>query len=573
MSRAEKLVLTALVASVAGLFIERVGGVPPIVVHLIDFSVVALMVAESAWSLRSAPYPRLYAKSHALSLAFVAVFAAAFAYTKYLALCGGPAPSAVEGLQGLVRTVFLVLKAFGRIRKLARFAESFASHPAQTIVLSFALAILAGCLALMADWAVADSRGLGFLDALFTSTSAVCVTGLVLVDTGSRFTIAGQAVILALIQAGGLGIMLFSSFAVFMLRRKVSLKDRLFVSYMLSEDDMSGLRKALGGIALATLLIEIGGALILLGSFSSRGWPLPRAVFFALFHSISAFCNAGFALFPDSLESFRSDPVVTLTITVLIVLGGISFSVINELFGRLRGFLRNLRRPGTAGRTSLSLNAAIVLKITAALLAAGLAGFYLLEHAGAMRGYRLGEQYLAALFQSVTLRTAGFNSVPFGSLRDSTLLFMIVFMFIGGASGGTAGGIKLNSLAVVGAYFSSFLRQEKEPRIGRHAISPDKVGKSLIIILFGLCAVVVGTFALTLSERGPFLPLLFEAVSAFGTVGLSAGVTPGLSAAGKAAILSLMFLGRLGPLTILSAASRRPEPSLADYPYAEISLG
>lgn len=190
-----------------------------------------------------------------------------------------------------------------------------------------------------------------------------------------------------------------------------------------------------------------------------------------------------------------------------------------------------------------------------------------------MSSYGLGEQYLAAFFQSVTLRTAGFNTVPFGGLHDATLLFMILFMFIGGASGSTAGGIKVNSLAAIGAYFASFLRRERAVRIGSSAISAEKVGRAFLILGFGLAAVFCGVFALTLSEGGEFLPLLFETVSAFGTVGLSTGITPGLSAVGKSVIIALMFLGRLGPLTILSAARRRNRETQVEYPEGDLAIG
>ena len=230
---------------------------------------------------------------------------------------------------------------------------------------------------------------------------------------------------------------------------------------------------------------------------------------------------------------------------------------------------------GTGGRIQpiRSMNTRVVLSVSAVLVFTGFCGFYLLEHQGVMADHSLGEQYLGAFFQSVTLRTAGFNSVSFAGLRDATLLFMILFMFIGGASGSTAGGIKVNSLAAIGAFFMSFIRQEKTPRIGTYSVSSEKTGRAFLILFFGMSSVLVGTFVLSLTEDAPFLSLLFEAVSAFGTVGLSTGVTPGLSPIGKALIIVLMFIGRLGPLTILTAASKKNLQGQIEYPQGDLAIG
>ena len=221
----------------------------------------------------------------------------------------------------------------------------------------------------------------------------------------------------------------------------------------------------------------------------------------------------------------------------------------------------------------MSQNTFAVATVSGALVLAGFCGVYLLEHEGAMSGMGLGEQYLGALFQSVTLRTAGFNSISFGGLKDATLFFMIFFMFTGGASGSTAGGIKVNSLAAIGSYLRSFLRQEKNTRIGNFSVSGDKVGKAFLILIFGLAAVFGGSLLLSLTEDRPFLQLLFEATSAFGTVGLSAGITPGLSTPGRLLVIMLMFMGRLGPLTILTAASKGTPRGALEYPQGDLAIG
>jgi trk system potassium uptake protein TrkH len=258
---------------------------------------------------------------------------------------------------------------------------------------------------------------------------------------------------------------------------------------------------------------------------------------------------------------------------VLIVAGGISFGVIKDLRSWLRSTLGRMTGRGSTKMLVVSQNSRVVLSLTALLLLSGFIGFYLLEHEGVMAGYGLGEQYLGALFQSVTLRTAGFNSVPFGTLRDGTLIFMILFMFVGGASGSTAGGIKINTLAAMAAFLRSFLRQEKSARIGNSAVANEKVGRAFLILIFGLCAVLAGVFILSLTEDAPFINLLFESVSAFGTVGLSTGVTPDLSAVGKSTVILLMFLGRLGPLTILTAASSKEPQGQVEYPQGDLAIG
>lgn len=574
MDKRSRLVLYAFMLSVAGLFLEQSKGSPALTaaLHVLDSAILALILWETAEGIAAAPYTWNYIRRNSPSLIFVLGYTLLFAYSKYQAFSGNPA-AARTLLSQLLRNGFLVLKIAGRVRRLAAFTERFARHPAQTIVASFFLVILTGGLLLMMPFTTPDREGLGFLDALFTATSAVCVTGLVVVDTARDLSVPGQVVILTLIQIGGLGIMVFSFFGIFSLGRRVSFQDRLTVSYMLAEDDLRGLARSLRRIVLYTLAIEGLGAAAFYARFTALdGHGFPSA-FRAVFHAVSAFCNAGFALFSDSLESFRSDPWIVLTAAALIILGGISFGVLRDGLRAAGGAITALFGRKPSAFPSPSQNTRAVVWITLVLLVSGLGGFYLLEHEGVMASYGLGEQYLAAFFQSVTLRTAGFNTVPFGALRSSTLLFMIVFMFIGGASGSTAGGIKVNSLAAIGAYFASFFRREESPRLGPWAVSPEKVGRSLLVLVFGLSAVFLGVFSLTISEDGDFLPLLFETVSAFGTVGLSTGLTPGLSSAGKLVIMALMFLGRLGPLTILSAARGTGKRTDVRFPEGDLAVG
>lgn len=570
----ERIVFAAFLMSIASLFFEQAFPVPAVAlaVHGFDFLIVFLILWETALEIRDATFPRNYIRTHAFSLGYILVFCALFLYSKYVALFSA-LPSAAGTVSGLLRDFFLALKVFARFRRIFRIAQRFALRPAQTIAVSFALVIMVGALVLMMPFSASGGRGLGLVDAAFTAASAVCVTGLVVVDTAVDLTRAGQAVVLALIQIGGLGIMAFSFLALFALRRSVSIKDRMTVSYMIGEDDMSKLFGGLRTIVLTTFLVEGLGAAFLFARFLPSSANAEDAAFRAVFHAVSAFCNAGFALYSDSLESFRGDPAVSIAVALLIVLGGLSFSVIKDARGWIVSSLRRMVRRGAAPQPIAALNSRVVLRMTALLLTLSFCGIYLLEHEGAMASYGLGEQYLAALFQAVTLRTAGFNTIPFGHLRDATLLFMMLFMFIGGASGSTAGGIKVNSVAAMASYFVSFVRQEPTARIGSASIAADKVSKAFLIMLFGFCAVFAGVFVLSLTEDARFIDLLFESVSAFATVGLSTGVTPSLSVPGKLVVMLLMFLGRLGPLTILAALGRKGRGRHLEYPYGDLAIG
>jgi trk system potassium uptake protein TrkH len=411
----------------------------------------------------------------------------------------------------------------------------------------------------------AHGRPLSLVNALFTSTSAVCVTGLIVVDTATVFTLWGRIILLALIQIGGLGIMILSYFAAFSLRRSLSVEDKMLISYMLNENDARNLQSSLRRIVLITVSIEAVGAALLLTRFSGR---LGDRLLFSAFHAISAFCNAGFALFTDSLAGYRSDLVVNLVVAGLIIAGGISFGVLTNALHVLTG-----RRDGDGRPEKLSLNSRVVLLATAVLIVGGMLLIYLLEHANALRSLDLGTQYLSAFFQSVTLRTAGFNTLAMGQMRPATLLVMMVFMFIGAAAGSTAGGIKVNSVAVIGAYLRAVLRDRQDVVLFRYFIAPEIVTKALMVFVFGITAVSTGAIVLSITEHAPVERLLFEVVSAFGTVGLSAGVTPHLSAVGKLVIVALMFAGRIGPLTLLAAAARQTRRVRIQYPTGNVVIG
>ncbi len=532
----------------------------------------ALLIAETAIELvREGRGMRLRARLP--NLLFLLGFTALFAYNKVLHFSRQEAGyGTLQAGLLIVRNAFLLLKVFSRVRRLAAFVRGLTAQPARTVLLSFVLVILVGTLLLMIGLATPDGRGLPLIDALFTSTSAVCVTGLVVVDTATAYTFYGKLVLLGLIQVGGLGIMVLSFFVAFVTRRALSVEDRFLLSYMTNEHDLSNLGRSVLGIVITTLLIEAFGAVLLFAGFRPLLGGGPATAFTAVFHAVSAFCNAGFSLFSDSLEGFRADPFVNVVICLLIIGGGLSFAVIFDLRDRLR---ERLRLPGapTGHRRPLGVNTRTVLAGTALLLVAGTFLVYLSEHGGVLRPLDTGTQYLAAFFQSVTARTAGFNTIPFGGLRTSTYLILMCLMFVGGASGSTAGGVKINALSVIVVHVRAVLRDREQATLFGHSVSRDLVLRAFLILLFAIFAVVAGILVLSATESAPFVHLCFEAVSAFATVGLSAGVTPGLSIVGKLVLIVLMFVGRVGPLTILVAAIRGARKVEIGYPTADILVG
>ncbi len=565
--------LLPIILSIISLFLEQQTQqtVPLlIIINLLDVSVVLLLILETVRGFKTAPYKTIYARNNFFALAFTAGFILLFLYAKINFIRYRFLPAELEpSLSAVIlKNTFLVLKVLTRFRKLHGLLESISLKPAQTILLSFLLVILAGSLLLMMPFTAEGESGLSFLDALFTSTSAVCVTGLIVVDTATAFSFWGQLIIVILIQIGGLGIMILSYFSFFLIRRGISRDEKLIAAYMLSQDDMQSIQQQVKMIILTTFGLEFAGALLLYlfvpGIAGSHG----GRIFGAVFHGVSAFCNAGFALFSDSLESFTGSLALNLIIVCLIIAGGLSFSVHSNL-GRI--LIDKLR--GKPARERLTVNSRTVLVVSGLLIAGGTIFFYGLEHNGVLRPLATGNQYLSAFFQSVTLRTAGFNTLPLGSLGAGTYLFMCFLMFIGGASGSTAGGIKVNSLAAIAAHFKAQLSESRSATLFRNTVSSANIMRAFTISAFGIFTVSAGTLLLMIFEKAPPMHILFEAVSAFGTVGLSAGITSSLSPPGKLVIICMMFLGRIGPLTVLAAAGRRRQNIDVEYPSAELSIG
>jgi trk system potassium uptake protein TrkH len=577
MKRLHVIITATLLLSVASLFVEQAeleSRFLLIITNLLDFAILLLLLLEVIVEMGAARSRLHYLRSHLFSLSFLLLFAGLFIYNKWLLFTGfGSQYQEVTSGVIIIRNLFLLLKVFGRFSRLISIVEGMSAHPAQTILLSFLAIILIGTLVLTMPFTTINGQGLSLPNALFTATSAVCVTGLIVVDTATHFTLWGQLIILVLIQIGGLGIMILSYFAMFVLRRSMSVKDKFLISYMLSEDDMNNLADNLKSIVYITLIVELCGAVLLFPVFYDGNGFSAATALNAVFHAVSAFCNAGFALFTDSMEQYRGNLLLNITAALLIITGGISFGVIANLRDNLGGRIRRLVRQRQLKIAKLSLNSRIVLTFTGALIITGMLLVYASEHNGVLKHLPVGEQYLAAFFQSVTLRTAGFNTIAISSLTTTTYLFMVLFMFIGAASGSTAGGIKINSVAVLGAYLRSTVSSQEQVTISRLSIPGSQVLKAFLIVLFGVSAVFLGTVILSITENAALPQLLFESVSAFGTVGLSTGITADLTLAGKLTIIVLMFMGRLGPLTVLAAAPGRERRIRVTYPTADITIG
>jgi trk system potassium uptake protein TrkH len=446
--------------------------------------------------------------------------------------------------------------------------------PVNLPLLSFALLIIIGTILLMLP-AAANGPRLAPVDALFTATSATCVTGLVVVDTGSRLSLFGQWVVLVLIQCGGLGIMTFSTVLIMLMTGRFSFIQRSVIQDTFTHRPDTRLPSLVLHVVIFTLVLEAAGAALLFLRFSGMYHP-GRALYFAVFHAISAFCNAGFGLYSQSLMDFSGDPLVSLTVALLIICGGIGFLVMLEL----KRVLFRSRKAGRARR--LSVHSKLVLTLTALLLTVGTLGFLLYEWNNSMAGLSLPAKVMAAFFQSVTARTAGFNTLDFGKMANVTLLFTILLMFIGAASGSTGGGIKVNTLGVLFALSRSRLRGEETTSIFRRTLTAETVGRAISVLVVAVIVIYAATMALTVSElgttihaesRGLFLELLFEVVSAFATVGLSVGVTSKLSTLGKLILVVVMFVGRLGPLSIAVALSGREPRSTIQYAEENVMIG
>lgn len=490
-----------------------------------------------------------------------------------LALFAGGSPRAGAAFL-LARLATRDLIDLAASRRGRRLVELLLRRPVALLCLSFAFTIAAGTAALLPPAASAPGRHLDVLSALFMATSATCVTGLGVVDVGSHLSRYGQWVILILIQVGGLGLMTVTTALALVLRRQLSQRARGALQEIVEEETVSGVRRLVLSIGAITLALETAGAALLWPALwaGADGQPLAPGdrAFHAVFHAVSAFCNAGFALYPDNLARFAGHAGVNAVIGGLIVLGGLGFPVIAELL-RVPRWWRHGARGGWA---LLPVHARVVLVTTAGFLAAGAVAYLVLEWSRSLAPLSPPARVLAAGFQSVTLRTAGFATVDLARMGTPMALLCLLWMFVGGSPGGTAGGVKTTTVAVLALTFRAMLRNRSEVEAFGRSVPPANVYRAAAVALVSLGLLFGLAFLLVLLEPGqPFLPLMFEAVSAFGTVGLSLNLTPSLSGAGQLVVCALMFVGRLGPFTLALAAGLSRDRAAYSYPSTKIMVG
>ncbi|MBN1771500.1 MAG: potassium transporter Trk [Deltaproteobacteria bacterium] len=451
-------------------------------------------------------------------------------------------PLTMGAIFGL-RQLLMSLRTLLRRRRGRQLIDYLWTHPVELLAVGFLAVIVFGTLLLMLPAASTQLRGASVIDALFTATSATCVTGLTVVDTATFFTPFGWAVIAALIQVGGIGVMALSTLAAVVAGKQLGLAQSGAVAASMETTAPVDAVRIVRVVVIGTVVAEVIGGVILFESFrGDMEWS--RALGYAAFHAISAFCNAGFALWTDNLVPFQGHAPVVLTVSFLVILGGLGFLVLAELWNWLASRRRRRRR-------ILSLHARLVLGTTAVLLAAGMLVFALLEWQGAMAGMSVPEKLLNAFFNSVTPRTAGFNTVPMGDLSMAWVFVLIVLMFIGGSPGSTAGGIKTSTAATILLAVRAYMRGREAVEVGGRAVSAATVIRAVVLVALATAACSIGFFLLVMTQDVPFHELFFETVSAFGTVGLSLGATAEVDSVGKLVLVGLMYVGRVGPLTLI----------------------
>ncbi len=501
-----------------------------------------------------------------------------FALVSVLAVAAWALPGSDQLHSPLIPAISILLKWFVVLSAL-RLAFVFRTgyllpgslhatplSPPALVAGTFALVIASGtvflCLPLASPHEVAHHP----LDALFTATSATCVTGLIVLDTPNDFTLFGQIVILTLIHVGGLGIMTLSAFFGAIASGRLSLSHRLVVHDTLVLTHHRDLGRTVRDIVTFVLATEATGAAVLTLAWSATGLSPGYAAWQGVFHSISAFNNAGFSLFSDNLVGFAQNPWINAAICALIVTGGIGFPVVVDL----QRFLTE-RRAGR--RPRLQLHSLMVLVTTGTLIAVGFMAVLLLESRQSFAGMALSDRLWPSLFQSITPRTAGFNTLPIEKLTLATQMVLILLMFVGASPGSTGGGIKTTTLCVVVSQTLAMLRGSSRVQLWRRAIPETVRHRAFAVTILYATGVMLVTFLLCLTERRALHELLFETVSAFGTVGLSAALTPHLSAAGRVIISLAMYVGRVGPLTLALSIRQRVRERLLSYPEEEVMVG
>ena len=464
--------------------------------------------------------------------------------------------------------VFLIYRMV-RQQRVQEYLDTLQRYPARLLAGSFIIMIVVGTILLALPFAMETGQDIRMIDALFTATSATCVTGLIVVDTASQFSLFGELTILLLIQLGGLGIMALSASAAALLGKRMAVGQKVFMQNMFEQSDYEELKKVIFHIIRFTLVSEVIGAVVLALRFRDNFDSLLEAAYYGIFHSISAFCNAGFALWDDSLIQFADDPIVNTTISVLIILGGIGFTVVGPLFSLVRIWLRYRNNP----LKHISMHAQLVLVMTGFLLFGGTLAFFFLESGNAFAELDLSGKLWASFFHSVTARTAGFNTVDLTSFSTASLFFFTLLMFIGASPGSTGGGIKTTTLATLALTAKSMIRKRSDVEFQGRRLPAVVITKSISIFILSLIVIPLSVLTLLITEDATFMETLFEVISAYGTVGLSLGLTAKLTLFGKLSITLLMFIGRLGPLTVALMAGEGTKSASYRYPKGEVLIG
>jgi trk/ktr system potassium uptake protein len=459
-----------------------------------------------------------------------------------------------------------------------------AMTPVQFLASCFVTAIVIGTGLLLLPFATAPGKSIGFIDALFTSTSAVCVTGLIVADTGAQFSGFGQGVILALIQFGGLGIMTASTFMLLALGQRASMRNLMLIREEYSVSGHASGRQLFMAVLGFTFVAEAIGAIVLWQRFQAGPTMGHDPVWSGIFHSVSSFCNAGFSLYGDSFTQYRGDTTINLTVPFLIIIGGIGFPALIDLATKIRRSIQGVH-------VKLSLHAKIVFTATGVLLVLGMIAFFMLElNNPELKGAPVSERVAASWFQSVTTRTAGFNTIDFGQASEPTLLLTIMMMIVGASPGSTGGGIKTTTLVVIILVVIARLRGHERIEIGGRTIPMVVITKALVVAVLGVALILTATLLLLVTDgaamqqraaadgwrHGVFVTTLFEVVSAFGTVGLSmmsSAATGALTWGGKLIIIVVMYLGRLGPLLLAQMVLAADKPMRYRYPEEYLLVG
>lgn len=445
------------------------------------------------------------------------------------------------------------------MRSFNDYINNVMKDPSKVFMIGFALVILTGALLLTLPIASQDGNSVGFINALFTAASATCVTGLTVVNTAAHWTVFGKVVIIVLIQIGGLGVMTLSAMISFFLGKRISLKTRVLIMEERNADELQGVVRLTKNILLYTFFIEFAGA-ILFSFVFIPDYGIVKGIAFSLFHAISSFCNAGFDLIGDSMLIYVDNPIITFAVCSLIVVGGIGFFVFWDIYAS-KGFKR------------LTLHSKLVLVVTTILILGGAAFIFVLEYnnSGTLANLSMSGKIQAAIFQSVSPRTAGYYSVNLAAMRMPSVFVVVILMFIGGSSASTAGGIKTNTFGIIVVAIFNYVRGKRDIEVFEKRITLEMVMKAVAVIGIAMLVISVTAFILTVTEAQTgydFLDILYETISAFSTVGLTRGLTPVLSNAGKILLSVVMYIGRVGPLTI-AYAFMKENRNLGNYMYPE----